>query len=315
LAPLSTPCTAHRRTSAARGHVPLGITLEPTAGMNANGLYRNDSLAACSARDDLIAARERELADTAGAQRTFRRRVIRIAAGGALTVGGVLLWATTAFWLATSFFAGSDSSDRGLEQLLVLLIPTPWLLAAAAAVAAKVLSRRFLAARYGRFVAGEDPWRDLARLARRAAPSTLRQRASALETASVVWPLVGLALVLPISIHAIVGELFGVGWDFSRWIGLSAIVAGPAHVALVVCALLYARRLRKSALPINGWPGWRAFAITTGVSVVPFGIWVLPPLLVAATGLLFIPWSFEWVGRAVERERIAIISAHGGRAC
>jgi hypothetical protein len=266
-------------------------------------VYRDPDLCARSERDALVLRRDRELAGAGPVLRAFRRRVTRIAAGGMLAVAGSAMWLSV---LAAKAAEGLESTSWRAAWA-PLAIPVAWSLAALAALVAGALVAGRLALRYPRVSASDDPWRDLQRLTELPTIAALRRRATQLETASVLWPLVGLALLAPISIHCVVAVVAGSGKDFAIWMGLSAIIAGPAHVALVICAVRFARRLRDRPRSEIVGAGWRALWITTIVSTVPFALMLaIPPLLVLVTGLVFIPWSFGRMLVVVERERIAL---------
>jgi hypothetical protein len=268
--------------------------------MDATAVYRDHTLAACAQRDRLAAAHNAELTRASGAARAFGDRVTRIAAGAALTTVGALLWlGTLAATLGLSALV-----TPSLEKLALLTIPAAWGVAGLVALAARALATRALGRRYPAFVVGDDPWRDLTRLGDLESPSVLRRRAARLETASVGLPLTGLALVAPISIHLVVAILFGVGLGFVKWLALSVVIAGSAHIALIACAWLFAQRLRDQPLANHRNAGWRALLWTTGVSAVPFALlYLIPPLVVLATGALFVPFAFDGLRRTVERER------------
>lgn len=143
-----------------------------------------------------------------------------------------------------------------------------------------------------------------------------RTRAMRWEFASVALPLAALSLACPLTIHwlfaAIVGategSFRGVTFDaFGEWIGLSAMVVGHAHLALVACAVLWARSLRKRETPLlkahvhRAWVA--ALLITTGAASLPFGI---PAAFTFVTGLLFIPLMYVVTAHGVTRERVTL---------
>jgi hypothetical protein len=272
--------------------------------MSAIAIYREDTLAARIQRDHLVTARDAALARSGGAARTFAWRIARIAGGAVLTVLGSTLWLGTL--AAISFWPALDSSVT--EKLVVLAIPGAWLAALVAAAIARQVAAATVARAYARFVAGDDPFRDLGRLQALAPVATLPARAEALERASVAWPLVGLSLLAPISIHALVALPLGVGWKFAEWIGLSVVIVGPAHLALAACAWLYARALARRQARLSS--GWSAVWVATGVSMVPFALlMMISPILVLATGALFVPYAWSRIRRAVEAERRSIAVA------
>jgi hypothetical protein len=129
--------------------------------------------------------------------------------------------------------------------------------------------------------------------------------AAALELGSVAWPLAGLAMLAPLTLHALVSGATGLA-HFSDWIVMSVHWVGHAHLALALMAWRFARIIRRSQtaeLPQAG-SGWTALLVATGAAVVP-GIFLLalPPVLVFVTGAAFVPASFILARRAVALER------------
>jgi hypothetical protein len=81
-----------------------------------------------------------------------------------------------------------------------------------------------------------------------------------------------------------------------------------AHLALVIACICWARSLRireaiEARLAINRTWG-TALAVTVATACVP-GIVLLaiPPILVAITGLVFVPWMFRAMASVLVRER------------
>jgi hypothetical protein len=112
------------------------------------------------------------------------------------------------------------------------------------------------------------------------------------------------SLLAPISIHEVIAMCAGAGIDFAGWIGASVVVAGPAHVALVICAWSHAKALSERRPPTLH--GWGALVVTTLVSLVPFGVLMMvPPLIVFATGVVFVPALWRRVRLTHDRERAA----------
>ena len=105
--------------------------------------------------------------------------------------------------------------------------------------------------------------------------------------ASLVVPGLGIALLLPLTLHLAVALAFGGAGDgFDQWALLSRDLTAPAHVAFAVLvtrrALCLARGERAPS------PG-RIFAIVVIVASVPWAMLVLPPVLVAVTGAPLVP--------------------------
>ena len=96
---------------------------------------------------------------------------------------------------------------------------------------------------------------------------------------------------------------------------MSMLLVGHAHVVLALFSVSFAKKLRdKSAEEILAQPsreGWKAYGYAVLAGAIPSGLLLLiPPFLVAVTGVVFIPLSFRAASRAVARER-DIIDAIG----
>ena len=130
----------------------------------------------------------------------------------------------------------------------------------------------------------------------------------------MAWPLAALALLAPLTLHYLyylATEAPVARGSFDGWIGLSIAVVGHCHLLLAVLCWRFARRVRRrSAAELGHAPardGWVALGLVTLASLVP-GVALLgiPVLLVAVTGLLFIPAMFHWASLRVRRERHAL---------
>jgi hypothetical protein len=264
---------------------------------------------------DLRQRRELESASAEVARRIASRRIGR-ALGGAT---GVFV-ASAMFLVALLSFFLDDEEPRACVAATVLLLgawPVACVVGAlGCALAQPILSRRARVSMSG------DPAADLARLE---ASDPLRAAcdvAMRWERRSTALPLAALSLLTPLTLHAIVlavmastplGEPTGGRYleDVGRWIGVSVLIVGHAHVALLVCAVRWTARLRAlptSELRWRGIPSWgRALLVSTGVACVP-GLLLLaiPPTVVLVTGALFVPLMYGWTSRILERERTVL---------
>jgi hypothetical protein len=177
---------------------------------------------------------------------------------------------------------------------------------------------------------GDGP-EDLARIEKADPLGDLRARANALETKSIALPLAALALLAPLTIHAVLalgisvinGQLVVDGqWlraaDFTSWIALSAIFVGLAHLTLVLRMVLWARSLRRretSSLGKGVHSAWAVTLLITAVAAFVPGVFVatdaealslIPPLIVLATGISFLPFAHVAAVRRLARERAAL---------
>ena len=197
------------------------------------------------------------------------RRIGRIAFGIALFVGALRLVEAA---LTHYFVHGSDMVDAAA------VIVQSWLSAIALWAVA-------------RLVAARVPW---------------RRNPDFLLAYSVCMPMVGLTLLLPLSLHLV----YFTPWDnpsrFNDWVQLSMVITGAAHVTLMLGVIWRGRALVANTDP----PSPRAiYVYTIVVSCLPFVVLLaIPPLLVAVTGLPFIPLMHR-MATIVQRERAELAHA------
>jgi hypothetical protein len=126
----------------------------------------------------------------------------------------------------------------------------------------------------------------------------------ALLTASLVVPALGLAAVLPLSVHGLWALVtHGNARGFDQWFVLSVRVVGFAHVVFALLFAVHARQLARAERPgvtLGAIYGWTVLA-----SAVPLGMWVLPEVITAVTGLpiLVVLHVFDQIAA---RERTAL---------
>jgi hypothetical protein len=115
--------------------------------------------------------------------------------------------------------------------------------------------------------------------------------------ASMVVPSVAIALLAPLTLHL---PFVGGGRDFDEWASLSLPITGVTHVLLAVLVAMRAYQLVAGGKAIR--PG-SIYLVCVAVSCLPFAVlYLLPPALVALTGLPFLP-AMAYMQRLVERER------------
>ena len=106
----------------------------------------------------------------------------------------------------------------------------------------------------------------------------------ALLRASLVIPALGLACVLPLSMHGLWALLVGSSAHaYDNWFDTSLRVVGFAHVVFMLLFAVHARQLASTKRPgmsIAAIYGWTVLA-----SCMPLGMWILPEVLTAITGL------------------------------
>lgn len=167
----------------------------------------------------------------------------------------------------------------------------------------------------GALVPTGDVRLDVARLEEGAPLRTLQASIGALEAPSVWVPLMGWALVAPLTSHLLFALM--VGWvklprlgavgqhDFDVWILASIVLMGVGHAVLCVTTVQFARRLRawKASSGEKSPSTWLPYAWTmVGATVPGVILYAVPPLIAAVTSL-FIPVTFGHLKRRVLTER------------
>jgi hypothetical protein len=240
------------------------------------------------------------------------RRIGR-AVGGAVGIafgGAAMLVAVGAFLL--------DYPAQGpMRAAATTLLLGAWPLALVAGLAGRWTARALLSLDTRMTMTG-DAATDLANLQARDPLRDTCSLASRWERRSAALPLAAVSLMAPLSLHWIVWCLLDVphigiksAEDFGSWIGVSAVLVGHAHIALLVAAVRWTRKLRTLptlALRVDLSRAWGlALGVAVGVACLP-GVVLLgiPPILVAVTGLCFVPLMFHVTARRIERERLAL---------
>lgn len=166
-----------------------------------------------------------------------------------------------------------------------------------------------------------DIFFDLGRLDAQRPQLFLVERVHRLERAALQLPVLIVSLLAPLTIHLLIALVFlGVRLaDFGQWMMTTAVLVGHAHLILALFAIFHVVRVQREldagTRVSGGSRGLVALLWTVGASAVP-GVVLLciPPLLVAMTGLLFVPWMFHWVGHTALVERMVLVE-QGLEAC
>ena len=258
-------------------------------------------------RDEIREAREDLAPLIPGLRDIVRARVSRIVGGVAGLCGAA----------AMCFFAATTTDDSATHALLfgMIALAVSW-----------AASRAFLVVgdRFGRIRAEPELTGDLDRDLKLLDESDLRQdaraleeRADKLETASIALPIAGLTFLLPLFLHWLFAVLLmnETTRAYSEWIRISLVIVGHAHIALAVLGYVFARKLHRSTISViqnlrvhREWA--RMWLITIGVSCLPGIVLILvPPILVALTGLAFIPAMIFALHHAVLTERMKLAMA------
>lgn len=241
------------------------------------------------------------------------RRVARTAAGGVAIAGFVAMVIAVlvdVFWLRQSA-AASVHPTLFLAGAVTLSVVT---YVVARAAAASRFERRVWAS----FDGGQDELSRLARIEDDSVRRAAARLAGAGEKTSVALPMAGVSLLAPLSLHLVVwslcgGEVGSAWWldAFDGWIGTSLLLVGVAHLTLACLCGRFADKVGASSLVAlsrsTPMSGWAAFGWTVLASCLP-GIVALaiPPLIVAATGIVFIPYMFRFMHGRVVDERTAL---------
>jgi len=198
---------------------------------------------------------------------------------GRITFGGVLLVGVAYLVVATC--AGS--------------VRRPWYDARPALDAAKIISGTWLAA----LVAGI-----VARHVARRLP--LRWNPDALFAESVMAPVLGMALLLPLTLHMPFALVLFDSESFDTWVGLSVWITGLAHLVFAITSAMRGYQL------VMGRPAYsprRIVVVTLITSCVPFIVLIgIPPLLVVATALPLVP-LLRAMEHVIGRERDEVAAA------
>jgi hypothetical protein len=292
--------------------IPLALSCAGASPMSAIA-YRSLEPVLVQRVTELREQRDHDSALSAVARRIAARRVARSLAGCA----GVMMGGAAFLVAIASFFSSPDAARTDRVAATVLLLaawPTAFVIGAVGRVAARVMLSLD-----ARIPLTGDPAEDLARLEARDPLQDARATARAWERRSTALPLAALSLLAPLSIHWVVYILLlkapdlraSTFDDFGVWIGMSAVLVGHAHLALLIGSVIWASRLRtRPTVDIRGGihRSWATvLAVSAGVACLP-GIVLLaiPPILVGLTGVLFVPLMFLGTVRILAAERSAL---------
>lgn len=269
--------------------------------------YRDDVEAVELRYRELLADRDRDARAAEASASIKGRREGRIVAG-ITGIAGVLLMVSMEILFVSR-------GGRSSGEIVTILFGT-W--GAMAFVYAAARIRAWVGVRLvGAPSRSDDRWLDVARLEAAPARFVKREDVDRLERASVALPLIAIALLAPLTIHACVyasilaikGQLW-VFKHFDQWIFLSHCLVGHAHLVLAWFCYRFAKTLKARSTDEISDEGRatakRAFWWTVGASA-PSGLYLLlPPVLTLLTGLLFCRAMFWAMSRRVRSERLAL---------
>jgi hypothetical protein len=245
------------------------------------------------------------------ARRAGRTWAGKIAIGGFVTMA---IAAAVRFAITSSLPWPRPSWSGYLDLLSPTLLLVASVLASLAAygVARSRAWSRFPSIVRASLAGGDDALTQLARLESQSAREAAERLAARGEKESLSMPLAGAGLLAPLTIHLVVWSLFkGFAPDFDWWIAASLVLVGVAHVVLAVMGFRFAAKAASMStqdlsrkMPISGWAvwGWTIFgSIFPGVIAL-----AIPVVLVAVTGVVFIPAMYSAMYRAALDERRAL---------
>ena len=255
------------------------------------------------ARDELVGVHARRLARVAGG-------ATAIAGAACITFTSGLTYVAKAL-LDVALFA-NEPPVTWILVATVLLVPL------AMAIAWSTARRRMRTAIESAVKPTSDVRLDVARLEHAPPLALLTARVDSLEFHSVWVPLMGWALVAPLSMHLMLAIMLG--WvgigrlaEFDWWILVSLVLTGVGHGVLCMMAVRFARRLRAwrptSAERVSSvWApyGWTLL----GACVPGVVLYAVPPLIAAVTSL-FIPVTFTVMRQRVLAERAVLARLAG----
>jgi hypothetical protein len=265
---------------------------------------------------------ERERQEREAARHVAVRRIGRAAGAMAGLLVGLAVFVCA---LAAVGDGGSSLGGYGDPgSLATYLLLCSWPVALVVGVAARIVAGRATQKVHAPIRLTGHAGADLVRLQDADALRDVRAMAARWERAGAALPLAALSIVTPLTLHFLVWSLIvgpGVAIvGFGDWIGGSVVLVGHAHIVLAACAAWWACSLHKratSALRCGaGTASLKALAITAAVACVPAVILAaatpgvilaaVPPLLVALTGLVFVPAMYAATALRMGRERLAM---------
>jgi hypothetical protein len=242
----------------------------------------------------------------------YERRWARLIAGLVAVAGACALLLATVL-AATSTWGGGYfwARPRGATDVL--------LLALAATSISYVLARAFLRGALRRRLARDlpahaDPFVELEQLEAARPAIRARQMVEALGLPSAQWPMLGAALLAPLTLHFALYlvrcalELAGNGpaptfEGFDQWIWLSLILTLPAHLGSAWATRKCARDLFLGR-PDRPYTLWRVWGIASLWGIVPgIALMGIPTLIVIATGAICTPLTLKILRTRVLREQ------------
>jgi hypothetical protein len=275
--------------------------------------YRNEDFGAALRLEGLLEQRGAEV-DQAASELggLYARRIARTAAGTAMLAGFI----TMVFESLRTYLV-----DRTLDHAEPLLLGSWAAGALVYGVTYALMRLRFPGTLLPTVDLGHGPRADMERVEAAAPAREARAKIDRLEQDSVAFPMMGVALLAPLTLHWLVMVALPSALDhhrplgatsFGSWIGMSLVIVGHCHVAVAALAWRFAKRVRALStleLSVARHGGWSAYGWTL-VSSLPVAILLLiPTTLVAITGVFFIPGMFALMHKRLLAERVMLAEA------
>jgi hypothetical protein len=222
-----------------------------------------------------------------------------------------------AFLLAMTLSVWSGDARAASQQASTVLLLAAWPLGVAATLVTRRIARSILAVD-ARVPMTGDAAADLAVLEARDPLRDTCTTALRWERSSAALPMAAISLLAPLTLHWLVWLV--ISWphldgdvmqSFGTWIGMSGILVGHAHIALLVVAVRWTGKLRATptrSLRVGVGRAWGvAMFWAVGIAAVPgLALLAVPPVLTAVTGIVFVPLMFIVTARCIQRERVAL---------
>jgi len=118
---------------------------------------------------------------------------------------------------------------------------------------------------------------------------------------SLVWPTIGMLLMLPLLIHLPFAVLFGSVEGYGDWVALSYPFTATTTFVAGLLGTIRALQLADGRRPRGILSPGAIYGVSLLLGMIPFGVFILPPILIALTGAPFIS-LFAYQEKLVESE-------------
>ncbi len=274
--------------------------------------YRDDEGGLRFRREELLILRKGEV-DVAREELVgvHARRIARVAGGATAIAGAACITFVSGLTYGAKALLDAKLFDNE-PPVTWILVATVLLVPLAMAIAWNVAANGMRSAIDSAVQPTSDIRLDVARLEHAPPLVLLTGRIDQLELLSVWVPLMGWALVAPLSMHLLFA--IALGWvgvarlaEFDWWILVSLVLTGVGHTVLCMMAVRFARRLRAWRSAGEREPSvWAPYGWTLlGACVPGIVLYCVPPLIAAVTSL-FIPVTFGLMKHRILAERAVL---------